>query len=113
MNGFHLEVNYPNMKYNKLIRDKIPEIITKDKKTPITHIASNKEYWEKLKEKLKEEVNEFLKEDNKEEFADILEVIHAISDFKDFDKDEINKIKENKAKKRGRFENKIILDEVI
>lgn len=101
------------MKYNKLIRDKIPEIIKKDNKTPITHIASDKEYWEKLKEKLKEEVNEFIEKDNKEEFADILEVIHAISDFKNFNKKKINKIREDKAKKRGRFKDKIILDEVI
>lgn len=101
------------MKYNKLVRDKIPEIIKQDKKTPITHIASDKEYWKKLKEKLKEEVNEFLAKDNEEEFADILEVIHAISDFKDFDKDEINKIREDKAKKRGRFKDKIILDKIV
>jgi predicted house-cleaning noncanonical NTP pyrophosphatase (MazG superfamily) len=101
------------MKYNKLIRDKIPEIIKKDNKIPITHIASDKEYYKKLKEKLIEEVNEFLKEDNEEEFADILEVIHSISDFKKFNKKEVNKIRENKAKKRGRFKQRIILDEVV
>jgi len=101
------------MKYNKLVRDKIPEIIKQDKKTPITHIANNQEYWEKLKEKLKEEINEFLEEDSEEEFADILEVIHAISDFKNFNKNKVNKIKESKAKKRERFKDKIILDEII
>lgn len=97
------------MKYNKLVRDKIPEIIKQDNKKPITHIASNKEY----RKKLKEETDEFLKKDNEEEFADILEVIHAISDFKDFNKNEINKLRKNKAIKRGRFKDKIILDEVI
>jgi len=100
------------MIYNKLVRDKIPEIIKQDKNTPITHIADNKEYWEKLKEKLIEEVHEFLIENNKEEFADILEVLHAISDFKNFDKKYVNQIRKEKAEKRGRFKDKIILEKV-
>ncbi|MDP3026996.1 MAG: nucleoside triphosphate pyrophosphohydrolase [Nanoarchaeota archaeon] len=100
------------MKYNKLVRDKIPDIIKKDNHNPVIHIASDEEYWEKLKEKLKEETNEFIKKDSEEEFADILEVLYAISDFKHFDKDKVNKIRENKAKKRGRFKDKIILEKV-
>jgi predicted house-cleaning noncanonical NTP pyrophosphatase (MazG superfamily) len=100
------------MKYDKLVRDKIPEIIKADNKNPIIHTADKKEYWKKLKEKLTEEVNEFLKESNEEEFADILEVLHAISDFKNFDKNKVNQIKKAKATKRGRFKDKIILERV-
>jgi predicted house-cleaning noncanonical NTP pyrophosphatase (MazG superfamily) len=100
------------MKYNKLVRDKIPNIIKEDGKNPIIHIANEEEYWEKIKEKLNEEVDEFLKESNEEEISDILEVIDAICKFKEFDENEINKIKKQKAEKRGRFDNKIILDEV-
>jgi predicted house-cleaning noncanonical NTP pyrophosphatase (MazG superfamily) len=62
------------MKYNKVVRDKIPEIIEADNCNLKTHIANEEEYWEKLKEKLNEEVQEFIKEDTKEELADILEV---------------------------------------
>jgi len=40
------------MKYNKLIRDRIPEIIEKDGKIAITHIASEEEYQQKLRNKL-------------------------------------------------------------
>ena len=100
------------MKYNKLVRDKIPNIIKENKKNPIIHIADDREYWKKLKEKLSEELDEFLKESNEEEISDILEVIDAICKFKKFDKKKIDEIKKQKAEKRGRFDNKIILDEV-
>lgn len=100
------------MKYNKLVRDKIPEIIRKDGKIPIVHKASEEEYRLKLKEKLKEEVAEFLKEESKEELADVLEVIDSICDFKNIDKKELEEIKLKKKKERGDFKNRIILDEV-
>jgi len=99
------------MKYNKLVRDKIPEIIKKDNIKPITRIASEKEYFQKLKEKLQEEVSEFLKNEKHEELADILEVIHAILDHKKITKEELEIIKNKKAKERGQFKNKIILEE--
>ncbi len=99
------------MKYNKLVRDKIPEIIKNKGAVPITHTADDEEYWQKLKEKLQEEVDEFLKECNEEELADILEVIYAICDFKNFDKEKLELLRKKKAEERGRFKDKIILDE--
>lgn len=99
------------MKYNKLVRDKIPEHIRKKGGTPVTHIADEKEYWEKLKEKLIEEIEEFKEEESAEEFADLLEVIDAIADYKNFDRREIEKIREKKAEERGKFKDRIILDE--
>ena len=99
------------MKYNKLVRDKIPEIIKHKGAVPITHIAEDEEYWQKLKEKLQEEVNEFLKDSNEEELADILEVIYAICDFKNFDKGKLELLRKKKAEERGGFKDKIILDE--
>ena len=99
------------MKYNKLIRDKIPEIIEKNGQKAIIHIASNDEYKEKLREKLQEEVAEYLKSFEKEELADILEVIYALCEAHDISTDEIEKIRKKKANKRGKFKKRIILDE--
>jgi len=99
------------MKYNKLVRDKIPEYILSKGGVPVTHIATEEEYWQKLKEKLSEEVAEFQKDENAEEYADILEVLEAISNYKKFNDSEVKKIKDNKAKEKGKFKNKIILDE--
>ena len=99
------------MKYNKLVRDKISEYIRKKGGVPITHIADDAEYWEKLKEKLLEEIEEFRKDENAEEFADILEVLDAIADYKGFDRSEVERIKKEKAEERGKFKERIILEE--
>lgn len=98
------------MKYNKLVRDKIPEIIKFSGQTAVWHKASHKEYWQKLKEKLLEEVNEFLANDSPEELADVLEVIDAIRDEIGWDK--IKQLQRKKAEERGEFLERIILDEI-
>ena len=100
------------MRYNKLVRDKIPNIIKKDGKIPVTHIASDEEFKTKLYEKLKEETDEFLKNPSNEELADILEVIDSICKQNKIEKDELETVKKQKSKERGGFKDKIILDEV-
>lgn len=76
------------------------------------HVADNKEYWKRLKEKLNEEVDEFVNDESPEEFADILEVLDAIADYKQFDRNKIQEIKRRKAQEKGVFKDRIILDEV-
>jgi predicted house-cleaning noncanonical NTP pyrophosphatase (MazG superfamily) len=98
-------------KYNKLVRDKIPEYIIGKGGKPITHIADEKEYWTKLLEKLTEEINEFKENESPEEYADILEVVKAIAEYKGFDLKEVESIREKKAQERGVFKKRIILDE--
>ena len=93
-------------KYNKLVRDKIPEYIKSKGGKPLTHIADDSEYWQKLKEKLQEEVSEFLQTETIEEMADILEVFDAVCDFKKFGKNELQKVKDKKAEERGKFNKK-------
>lgn len=99
------------MKHNKLVRDRISEIIKSKGGTPVTHIAGDEEYWQKLKEKLREEVDEFDKSENIEELADIFEVVNAICDYKGFDKDALEIIRKGKAAERGEFKERIILEE--
>jgi predicted house-cleaning noncanonical NTP pyrophosphatase (MazG superfamily) len=99
------------MKYHKLVRDKIPEIIKAKGEVAVTHIADDAEYAQKLREKLEEEVAEYLKDENVSEIADILEVLEAIAQYKGFTQDEIMATKQKKVEARGGFEKRIILDE--
>jgi len=94
------------MTKSKLVRDKIPKIITKGGEEPITHTATDKEYWQALLEKLEEEVREFKENPNEEELADILEIIYAIADYKSFTS--LEKTRKRKAKERGGFKKRII-----
>ena len=98
------------MKTDKLVRDKVPEMITNQGNTPVIHIATASEYWQKLKNKLIEEAREFQKDENIEEFVDILEVLDAIAEYKKFEQEEVAKIKNYKLLKNGGFKNKIILE---
>lgn len=99
------------MKYNKLVRDKIPSIIKEKGINSKIHKADNKEYWTKLKEKLHEEVKEFSESEKEEEIADILEVLNAICEHKNFDMNRLEQLRKQKAEERGSFKEQIILDE--
>ena len=100
------------MKYNKLVRDKIPEITKEKGETPVFHIASDQEYEEMLKKKLREEVSEFIADRNVEELADIVEVIDAFCALHKIEMDDLLRLKKEKAEKRGSFKRRIILDEI-
>ena len=98
--------------YNKLVRDKIPDIILKDHCLPTTRVLDDEEYLKELNKKLMEEVNEYLEDENIEEMVDILEVIRAILDVKGTSYEEIEEKRIKKAKKRGAFKERVFLEKV-
>lgn len=98
--------------FNKLVRDKIPEIIEKNNAEPKTRILSNEEYIFELKKKLNEEIEEYFTSDNDpEELADIKEVFNSICIEKGHNLEEIERLRAEKEKKRGGFSKKIFLIE--
>lgn len=99
--------------FNKLVRDRIPEIIRNNNEEAITRILNDEEYKDALENKLLEEYNEVLNaegNDYLEELADMLEVIDALASTQNKSLEDIIKIKENKCEKRGGFKNKIFLE---
>ncbi len=102
--------------HNKLVRDRIPEIIENTGKKFSTRILSNNEYLMELRKKSFEELEEYMnapdKENALEELADLLEIIHALAAAQDSSIIEVEAIRERKAQKRGGFQEKIFLIEV-
>ncbi len=99
--------------YNKLVRDKIPEIIEADGKTCEIEILSDEEYLKALDLKLDEELAEYHKNQNIEELADLLEVIYACAKAAGFSEKELNELRNQKAEKRGGFGKKLFLKKVF
>ena len=101
------------IQYNKLVRDRIPEIIAADGKTCKTEVLSDEEYLKMVDTKLDEELAEYHKDQNIEELADLLEVIHAAAIARGYTLEQLEQVRAEKAAKRGGFANKILLKEVI
>lgn len=95
--------------YNKLIRDKIPEIIEQDGNDCEIRVLNDHEYLAELNKKLQEELKEYYESGEVEELADLAEIIYAIAKHKGVDPQEFDSIRRKKAEKRGGFEKKLFL----
>lgn len=95
--------------FGKLVRDQIPDIIRQQGEIPYTAILSDDRYLAELNKKLTEEVSEYQQSNELEELADVMEVIFAICRARGFSIDELQKIREDKLKRRGGFSEKIFL----
>lgn len=98
--------------YNKLVRDRIPEIIENDGKTCRIEILTDEEYIKKVDAKLDEELAEYHKDHNIEELADLMEVIYAAAIARGYSVEELEAVRKKKLQKRGAFVKKILLKEV-
>ena len=98
--------------YNKLVRDKIPEIIEADGKLCATHILSEEEYIAALEAKLNEEVDEYQTDKNLEEMADVLEVLKSICVARGYTLEELEAVRAKKAADKGGFAERIFLEYV-
>ena len=98
--------------YNKLVRDRIPEIIESSGKTCTTEILPPEVYLRMIDAKLDEELAEYHKDQNIEELADLLEVIRAATVARGYTLEDLERVRAEKAAKRGGFEKRILLKEV-
>lgn len=93
--------------YNKLVRDKIPEILDAKGIVYEKRIATDEEYKVELIKKIGEEYEEFKEAGNIEELADILEVIESLKKLTDYSN--VEEVRLRKLEEKGSFINRIIL----
>ena len=99
------------MTYNKLIRDKITEIIEQNGGKAVIRQLSHEEFVRFLEMKLDEEVGEYHRDKTMEELADILEVVYALASLHGCSKEELLAVYDEKHEKRGGFERRLLLIE--
>ena len=99
--------------YHKLVRDLIPEIVEADGKTCVCETLSDKEYLCLLDQKLNEELAEYQESKSLEELADLLEVMQTVVKARGCTMEQLESLRAEKAAKRGGFEKKLLLKEVI
>ena len=99
-------------KYNKLVRDKIPQNIQVLGKKCNYYVLEEEKYKKELDKKLLEESNEFIVDHSIEEMADLIEVIESIKKSHNLENEEIEKVRLEKKAKKGGFEEKLYLVEV-
>lgn len=100
-------------KYSKLVRDRIPEIIEADGNTCVAETLAADRYLEMLDAKLTEELAEYQTDKSLEELADLLEVMRAVVRARGWTWEQLEQVRQEKAARRGGFEQKILLKEVI
>jgi len=98
--------------YHKLVRDRIPEIIESSGNICVTETLSDEDYLRMIDAKLDEELIEYHKDQNLEELADLIEVIYAAVIARGYTLEQLEKVRMEKATKRGAFFKKILLKEV-
>jgi len=99
--------------HNKLVRDRIPEIIAANGDIPATRVLDRDEYREALMAKLGEEAEELRTAPEAErigELADLQEVLNALARSYGFSPAEVTFAADRKHSDRGGFDGRIYLE---
>lgn len=98
--------------YNKLVRDKVPEVLEKEGKKYVIQYAEKEKMLDLLKDKLKEETREFLQDSNLEGLADIVEVVFSLANELGYSEDKVLTKRDEKREEKGGFQEGIVLERV-
>ena len=97
------------IKFEKLVRDRIVESIKKQGDKPVYRVLEDDEYEVLLERKLDEEVREYHQDKTLEELADVMEVVVALCAAKGYSTEELIEIYQKKHEEKGGFSDKIYL----
>lgn len=95
-----LDLSFQKTVFHKLVRDKIPQIISARRETPVFRVLEDKEYTVCLEDKLDEEVKEYHKEKNLEELADVMEVAFSLAENLGYTREELLAVNRKKYDSR-------------
>ena len=95
--------------YDKLVRDRIPEIIESSGNKCEIEVVSDEIALEYLYKKLNEEVSELLEDKNLDEIVDVMEVLFAIGSKYGYSEEDVLNRRNEKKDARGGFEGNLIL----
>lgn len=93
----------------KLVRDRIPELIASAGERPDVRVAADGEYRAFLRAKLLEEAGEYAAADDPGELADVVEVVYALAAAHGVSAEELDRMRRAKAAERGGFERRLVL----
>jgi predicted house-cleaning noncanonical NTP pyrophosphatase (MazG superfamily) len=109
-------MNGKTLVHNKLVRDRIPEILEKSGKRYTSRILDNQEYLNELRKKVHEELDEYIHSKSQAEtiaeLVDVLDVIYALAEYHGVTIDEIEEIRKRKVEEKGSFKQKVYLMEI-
>ena len=100
------------MRYNKLVRDRVPEMSRKQGLTPVTRTLLEPEFLLELKRKLRVETEEFVEKGDPAKLADLLEVVYALGRVYRLTPKQLEDLRVKKAKERGAFKDRVFLIEL-
>jgi predicted house-cleaning noncanonical NTP pyrophosphatase (MazG superfamily) len=101
-----------NRSYNKLVRDKIPQLIKESGRHCTSRILSGNEYYDALLDKIVEEIEEYRISGNEEELADVYEVLDCLVQMKEYEPLHIDYLKLIRREARGSFTDRVLLIDV-
>ncbi|KAA9021139.1 nucleoside triphosphate pyrophosphohydrolase [Niallia endozanthoxylica] len=94
----------------------MPAILEKNGKRYRSRILDHQEFIFELKRKAYEELDEYAQAKNQkeiiEELADLVEVIQSMAEYHGVTMQEVEKVRKQKAKSKGRFKDRVFLVEV-
>ena len=98
--------------YDKLVRDRIPEIIDASGNKCEIEVVSDEVALEYLYKKLDEEVSELLEDRNLDEITDVIEVLFSIGKKYGYTENDILDKRNEKKLTRGGFEHNLVLKKI-
>lgn len=101
------------IRYNKLVRDRIPEIIESEGSECNVRVLDNAEFSRELDYKLAEELSEYQESKDLEELVDIVELIRAIVARNGVSWEDFEQMRASKCESRGGFSKMLFLESVI